>query len=379
MDANPLASATLRADLFRGVRRIVIKVGTSILTRAGTRMVTSRFSELARQVALCRAQRIEVILVSSGAVGAGSVVLGRTGRPRSLSQLQATASVGQPILMQRYRAAFGRRGLLVGQVLLTWDDLTHRRRFVNARRTILTLLADGVVPIVNENDAVAVEEIQVGDNDRLSALVADLVEAQVLVMLSDVDGLYGAGHRRLAVVSAVTPEVERWARGTTQAVTRGGMVTKLAAVKLLARSGAVVVIANGRRRNVVTRVLRGDPIGTVFLPRVQERVAARKRWLAVITRPRGRIIVDDGARAAVVERGKSLLASGILRIEGEFRAGDPVGLVGEGSGEFARGLTNYGAADLGLMKGRRTADWATTLGGGRHRDEVVHRNNLVVL
>lgn len=361
--------------------RIVVKVGSGLVTDPGRGPDPARIGQLAADLAAV-AQRCEVTLVSSGAIAAGTARLGLRDRPRSIPEKQAAAAAGQVALMWHYEQAFAPHGRRVAQVLLTQEDISHRARYLNARNTLLTLLACGLLPIVNENDTVAVDEIKVGDNDNLAALVAYLVDADLLVLLSDIDGLYtGDPHRdpaarRIETVETITAEMERLA-GAEGPWGTGGMVTKLQAAQKATAAGIPMVIADGRRAGIVQAVVRGEPLGTYFMPRA-DRLTARKRWIAFAMAPQGVLEVDVGARRALVEGGKSLLPSGVVKVEGEFAAGDAVGLRDPEGREFARGIVNYDAREVALLRGAKTRDIERLL-GYRVLDEVIHRDNLVIL
>ncbi len=322
-----------------------------------------------------------VILVSSGAIRAGMARLQLTGRPRSIPQKQAAAAVGQGLLMHTYAQAFDPHRLPVAQVLLTRDDLRDRARYLNARNTFAALLHSRVVPIVNENDTVAVDEIKFGDNDTLAALVASLVEAETLLLLSDVAGLYDRDPT-LFPDAALIPTVEKIDRGVEQragaaqtTVGTGGMATKIQAAKICVRTGVRMVIAHGRRPDVVAEALSGR-CGTQFLPSPQ-RLRPRQRWIAYGVTPKGTVTVNDGARARLVEGGKSLLPAGVTHVAGHFAPGDLVRLADSAGHPFAQGFVNYAQADLHKIMGRRTADIAAIL-GRKTADEVIHRDNLVL-
>jgi glutamate 5-kinase len=363
-------------------RRIVVKVGSGVITRRSA--LRSRiFTEIARQISELSDSGRQVVLVSSGSIAMGSRTLGWSHPGRSIPEKQAAAAVGQIGLSELYRKRFLRFGRQVAQVLVTRGGLDDRERFLNARRTLLTLLTLGVVPIVNENDTVATDEIRFGDNDSLSATVVNLVAADLLVILTDVDGLHTRapepGRRRAplyGVIESITPEVERAAGGSTSAFGRGGMITKLAAARSAARSGAATVVCNGSRRNAITQVAAGDPVGTLFAS--GSRLASRKHWLAFTAHPRGRLVVDEGAVRALVERGRSLLPAGIVGVEGSFGIGDPVSCVDERDREFARGLAAYASADVNRIMGSPTRS-ITQLLGYSNGDEVIHRDDLVLL
>jgi glutamate 5-kinase len=364
---------------------MVVKVGSGLLTTERAGISAERIQMIADELADVAARGIEVALVSSGAIVAGMAKLGLRERPRSMPETQAAAAVGQSALMQQYEVAFARHARVVAQVLLTQEDISARHRYLNARNTLLTLLGYGVLPIVNENDTVAVDEIKVGDNDNLSAFVAHLVDADLLVLLTDVEGLYSSdplrdpAARKLDTVEVVTSEVEALVWKEPGRVAVGGMVTKLEAARKAAASGIPMVIASGRVPGVLGRLLDGDTVGTYF-PARADRLAARKRWIAFAVPPQGRVRVDAGAQRALIQRGKSLLPSGVTDVEGEFEAGEVVAVCIEGADgkEFARGLVNFDADELRKIRRAKTADIPALL-GYRSFDEVIHRDNLVVL
>ncbi|MBI3028367.1 MAG: glutamate 5-kinase [Candidatus Rokubacteria bacterium] len=365
------------------VKRLVVKVGSGLISAPGQGLLPDRIGALADELAALAKDGREVVVVSSGAIASGMARLGLTQRPRSIPEKQAAAAVGQSALMWHYEQAFARHGIRVAQVLVTQEDISARPRYLNARNTLQVLLRFRVVPVVNENDTVAVEEIKVGDNDNLAALVAHLVDADLLVILTDVDGLYTGDPRvepearRLETVEAVTEEIERLVWDADGQVSVGGMSTKLEAARKVTSSGIPMVIASGRVPGTLRRVLRGEPLGTYFVPR-GDRLAGRKRWIAFAVPPQGRLTVDAGARSALVERGKSLLPSGVVEVEGEFHAGEVVSLGAADGKEFARGLTNYDAAELRKIQGAKTKDLEERL-GYKSFDEVIHRDNLVLL
>ncbi|MCC6233210.1 MAG: glutamate 5-kinase [Verrucomicrobiales bacterium] len=357
----------MRAGLSRNIKRVVIKLGTGVLTDPRKRPDLVQFAQLVAQVAALRARGAEVVLVTSGAVGAGMGALGFERRPADLADLQACAAVGQSRLMALYESLFRHYELSVGQVLLTHDDLADHARHLNARNTLRTLLARGIVPVINENDAVSVTELKFGDNDRLSALVACLLPADLLVILTTADGLiegFGgpAPHRR-SVVEQIDASIEGMASGTRSATAVGGMITKILAAKMVARAGVPLVIAPGRKFDVLPRILDGEDEGTLFQPQ-PTRLSARKRWIAFFQRVAGSLVLDDGAVLAVRDEGRSLLAPGIRSAEGEFAAGDLVSLRDAEGREFARGLARRAASEIGSASGR---------------GEVVHRDDLVIL
>jgi glutamate 5-kinase len=364
-------------------RRVVVKVGSGLVTTLGEGPSGEAIARLTGDLAALVHDRREVALVSSGAIVTGVARLGLKARPRTIPEKQAAAAVGQSALMWEYEQAFKKHGIPVGQVLLTGQDISDRSRYLNARNTLLALLDFGVLPIVNENDTVAVDEIKVGDNDNLAALVAHLIDADLLVLLTDVDGLYTGdprrdpAARRLETVEAVTDEIERMIYDASSAVSVGGMSTKLQAAQKAGASGIPMVIASGREAGALQRLLKGEPVGTYFQPR-DDRLAARKRWIAFAVPPQGRLMVDAGAKKALTERGKSLLPSGLVEVEGEFRAGEVVALSALNGREFARGLVNYDADELRRLRGAKTKDIEQAL-GYKGLDEVIHRDNLVIL
>jgi glutamate 5-kinase len=364
-------------------RRIVVKVGSGLITAAGRGPDRKRIGALVADIAALRQDHRQVVLVSSGAIVTGMARLGFPARPRSIPEKQAAAAVGQSALMWHYEHAFTRHGLHVGQVLLTGQDISDRSRYLNARNTLLTLLEFGVVPVVNENDTVAVDEIKVGDNDNLAALVAHLIDAQLVVLLTDVDGLYTGdprrdpGARRIETVEAVTDDIQRLVYDGSTRVSVGGMATKLQAAQKACASGIPLVIASGTEPGVLARLVRGEPLGTVFLAR-EDPLAARKRWIAFAVPPQGRLTVDAGAMKALTGSGKSLLPSGVVTVEGDFPAGAVVAVADASGGEFARGLVSYDAAELRRICGHNTREIERLL-GYKGLAEVIHRDNLAVL
>jgi glutamate 5-kinase len=363
-------------------RRIVVKVGTSTLTEDG-RLREHAFGEIARQVSKLCEQGRKMVLVSSGAIAVGSRELGWHEVGPSIPQRQAAAAVGQIGLVNLYRERFAEHGRSVAQVLVTRSGLESRERFLNARHTLNKLFELGVVPIVNENDTVSTDEIRFGDNDNLSATVLNLVAGDLLVILTDVDGLFadvpkpGAPAPPLIeVVASVTPEVERAAQGSSSAFGRGGMMTKLEAAQAAARCGAATVLCNGATRDVLLRVAAGESLGTIFLS--HSRLASRKHWLAFTARTRGEIVIDEGAARALVEQGRSLLAAGIAEVRGEFGIGDAVTCVDAGGNDLARGLVAYSADEIRRIA-RLPARRIPQVLGYSNGDEVIHRDDLVLL
>ncbi len=370
-----------RKDMLRKVRRLVLKVGSRVLTCKGKTLSLEVFDRLAREVAGAKKAGYEVVIVSSGAIAAGMERLGFTEKPKTIPQKQAAAAIGQSALMWNYERAFSLYGEKVAQILLTRDDLSNRNRFLNARNTLLALLDFGVIPIINENDTVAVEEIRVGDNDNLSALVTNLASADLLVIWSDIDGLYDRDPRLhknaklIPLVSHVTAELEKKASGTLSPISIGGMVTKLQAARKAALFGVPTILANGTTVGTLEPILKGEEVGTLFTSEVNK-LKSRKHWIAFTLQPLGKIIVDDGARKAILQKGKSLLPSGILAAEGKFSRGDPVSLVDPQKEEFAKGLVNYSSTEITKIKGLKSQDVEIRL-GYKYRDEVIHRDDLV--
>ncbi|MCX6922846.1 MAG: glutamate 5-kinase [Verrucomicrobia bacterium] len=345
-----------------------MKLGTGVLTDTRKQPDLAQMGQLVAQIAEQRQAGREVVLVSSGAVGAGMGALGFAKRPIDLAELQACAAVGQSRLMAIYEKLFGAHGLAVAQILLTHDDLQHHERHLNARNTLVTLLSHGVVPIINENDVVSFTELKFGDNDKLSALVAALLPADLLLILTTVDGMlenFGkANPRTIPLIERVDEALEEQAGGTDSATAVGGMTSKLQAAKIAMRSGIPLVIASGRKKRVVASVVAGEEEGTLFVPH-PTRLQGRKRWIAFFHHPKGALFVDAGARTALREGGKSLLPPGVTRCEGEFGVGEVVRICDPDGTEFARGIAGFGAAEIKARKLQRV--------------EVVHRDNLVIL
>ncbi len=372
-----------RAELCERVRRLVVKVGSGVLSKGTLSLQKDAIQVLARQIAAVKAQGVQTLLVSSGAVMAGMEKLERTQRLRSIPLKQAAAAIGQSALMATYEEAFAPYGIKVAQVLITQEDVRDRVRYLNARNTLFTLLSLGVLPVVNENDTVAVEEIKFGDNDILSALVASLVDADLLVMLTDQEGLYTAdprtdpGARLIPVLSSPFPPDVFWAGPTRTVVGIGGMASKVEAARLATASHVPAIVANGLASDILTRLFTGESLGTLFLPRAT-RMGGRKRWLAFATCPQGGVHVDAGAKTALIHQGRSLLPSGVQGTVKQFQVGDVVSVLGTNGEEFARGLVNYSAQEIERIKGRRSTEIEDVL-GYKHSDEVIHRDNLVIL
>lgn len=362
-----------RAPVFK---QLVVKVGASVLTDRSGQPEVGRLTQLVEQLAACVRQGCAVVVVSSGAIACGMARLAVRRRPKALAQLQACAAIGQSELMRLYSEAFGAHGVTVAQVLLTQGDLADRSRCRNAKHTLRTLLAQGVVPIVNENDAVAVEEIAFGDNDRLAALVACLIEAQLLVVLSDVDGLLEHG-RVIERIEQLDPTHHALALGSSRETTMGGMASKLAAARIARHGGIPMVIANGTKPGVLLEILAGKAVGTLIVP-PKTRLKFRKWWIAFSARhAKGVVVVDAGAAEALLNRGTSLLPSGIRAVQGRFHAGDPIAIVDEAKNEVARGLSNFSSRELGRIRGLNSRAIAGIL-GHKTAEEAVHRDSLVL-
>ena len=358
----------VRSEILKDVTRIVVKLGTGILTDSRKQPDLAQMEQLAAQVAEQRQAGREIVLVSSGAVGAGMGALGFHKRPGGLAELQACAAVGQSRLMAIYDKLFGVHGLSVAQILLTHEDLAHHERHLNARNSLVTLLDHGIIPIINENDVVSFTELKFGDNDRLSALVASLLPADLLIILTTVDGVlenFGkANPRTIPVIERVDPALENAAGGTDSATAVGGMASKIQAAKIAMRSGIPLVIASGRKKRVLARVLAAEEEGTLFMPQ-PARLRGRKRWIAFFHHPKGTLVVDAGAKKALREAGKSLLPPGISRCDGDFEAGEVVRICDFDGTEFARGIAGFTSTEIAARKLQRV--------------EVVHRDNLVIL
>lgn len=372
----------VRQDIVNSAGRIVVKVGTNVLTKTDGTLDRDLLGHLAGQVASLRSAGRQVAIVSSGAVGAGIGKLKLAGRPATLPQLQAAAAVGQADLIDAYDASFGPHGFHAAQVLLTAEDVENRTRYLNCRNTLEQLLAWGAVPIINENDTVSTDEMRFGDNDRLAALVTNLLRAPLLVILSVVEGLYRGkpGEPDAELIDTVldlNDEVMSLATSARSGLGTGGMKTKLEAARIATAAGENVWIASGRRPGVLKAILDGKRIGTLF-PARGESMTAWKRWIGYTARPRGKYLVDEGARRALVANGRSLLPVGVRRIEGAFAKGDVVTVATEDGIVFARGLTNYSSQEAQRIAGRPTTELASLLGYAPY-EEAIHRDNLVIL
>ena len=358
-------------------KRIVVKVGTKVITAPDGSLDVGRIENIASEISAVMDSGTEVLLVTSGAIGAGMGLLKIRTRPSTLADLQATAAVGQGHLMHVYGEFFKKGGYAVGQMLLTQEDFNDRARFLNIKHTINSLLSRRAIPVINENDTVATDEIKCGDNDRISGLVADLSAAQMLVMLTDVDGLLDKNGNVIKVVTEITKDIASLGGKSAGAFGTGGMATKIEAAKTATRANIDCVIANGRKADVLRKALAGEDCGTVFLSRKADLIA-KKRWIAYSSRPKGSVVIDDGAKEALIGKHKSLLASGIRSVTGNFRRGDTVSIVDMKKKEIARGVTGYSTEEARKIMGRKTPEIKGIL-GREGPDEVVHRDNLVIL
>ncbi len=371
-----------RREALANARRVVVKVGSAVLTTdAGLNLEV--IDSLAESISELRAEGRQVILVSSGAVAAGRKMLGRDQQTISLKEKQALAAAGQSSLMHTYEKVFVRTGVNVAQVLLTHEDLSHRDRYLNVRNTIFTLLDWNVLPVINENDTVSVEELRFGDNDTLAALITNLTEADALICLTDVDGLYTANPsldpeaEPVYTVARVDQKVEEMAGFASSALGSGGMRSKILAAKAVSARGGACFIGPGRDPHILRRLFAGEPVGTFFMPN-KKRLQSRKHWIAYTLRPKGYLLLDSGAIRALVERGTSLLPAGILEVRGKFGKGAPVQCLDEHGVAMAAGLANYDSGEIGRICGKQTSDIESIL-GYKDSDEVIHRDNLVLL
>lgn len=371
-------------EALKKAKRIVIKVGTSTITYANGKRNFSQIDRLAREISDLQNQGKEMILVTSGAVAVGVDRMGLPGKPKTIPGKQAAAAVGQGVLMHTYEKFFADYGQIVAQVLITKTEAIDRHRYTNTRNTFMELMRQRVIPIVNENDVVALDELKIGDNDNMSALVAGIVDADLVIILSDVDGLYTANPQThpdaviVPEVAEITPEIEASAGGVGSARGTGGMATKIQAAKAATSSGIHLVIASGTEKNAITRVLQGEELGTLFVSR-ENRLQFRKRWLAFGAKIAGSIVVDDGCAKAIRKAGGcSILPAGVFAVQGEFFPGSTVSVIDKDAHELARGLVHYSSAELEQIKGCNSGEIANIL-GHKNFDEVIHRDDLVIL
>ncbi|MBI4228556.1 MAG: glutamate 5-kinase [Deltaproteobacteria bacterium] len=372
-----------RKPLISKVKRVVVKIGSSVLTNEHGELLVDVFDEIARAISGIKSKGLDTIVVSSGAIASGMKKLKLKERPNEISMKQAIAACGQSALMWYYEQAFSSFGERVAQILLTHDGLSERKRFLNARKTLLTLLKIGIIPVVNENDTVAVEEIMFGDNDNLAALVTSLVEADLLVLLTNIDGLYTNDPRNhgdaefISVIHEIDKDIQKMAGKTFGKTTTGGMRTKIEAAKSAAAYGVPTIIANGKRSSTLANIFAGEKIGTLFLPS-EQRIRGRKHWIAFTLKPSGDLVIDKGARRAIASLGKSLLPSGIKGVQGKFEVGESVRCIDENGTEVARGLTCYSSDEIRKIVGAKSTSIESIL-GYKYGDEIIHRDDLVVM
>ena len=365
------------------MKRIVIKIGSNILAHERDGLDTRRISTISRDISDLQDKGYEVVIVSSGAIAAGMRKLGLKTKPKDIKLKQAAAAVGQSALMWAYERSFGNFGKKVAQVLLTRDDFADRKRYINSKNTLLTLLSFKVLPIINENDTVATDEIKFGDNDHLASLVASLIEAERLIILSDVEGLYtgdprsNAQAKLIEYVEEITPAIEEKAGGAGSALGTGGMYSKILAAKRAVSHGIIVHIISGKQERSLLNIMEGKQSGTLFKAK-EAKLSSRKGWIAYGSRSKGSLVIDGGAVIALIEGGKSLLPSGIMSIEGEFDTGDAVYCVDARGNRIAKGLTNYSSSEIKKIKGKKTSQIEEIL-GYKYSEEAIHRDNLVLV
>jgi glutamate 5-kinase len=370
-------------SILRTHNKIVIKIGTNLLADKVKGINLDRINEIARSVARLNALGNHIAIVSSGAIGAGVAALKLRERPKTIPEKQATAAIGQPLLMEAYENAFRKQECTVAQILLTKDDFVNRTRYLNAKNTFPVLFGQGVIPIINENDTVAIEEIKLGDNDNLSAMVANLIEADLLIILSDIDGLFSddptKNHKAelIPVVEKVTLQIEKLAKSSKTELSTGGMITKIQAAKRCVSAGIAMIIANGKNPGILEDIFSGAFKGTLFLP-AESKLNMRKKWIGFVSSAKGYVRVDDGAKHALLKKQKSLLPSGIVEVHGEFKANETISILDLNSKVIAKGVTGFSSSDLGKIKGEKTGEIEKILNRKTH-DEVIHRDNLVLM
>jgi len=372
-----------RRDILRSVKRVVIKIGSGALTtKEGLHrdLIYALCEDISR---LMKKRGMEIILVSSGAIASGIKKMGFSQRPQSISQQQAAAAIGQSTLMHVYEESFKKHGRKVAQILVTRDDLTNRKRYLNTRNTLFTLLNWKVIPIINENDTVVVDEIKFGDNDNLSAMIANLTGAHLVINLTNIDGLYNDDPRLsrdaqcISLVEKVTSKLEKKASSIPGALGKGGMESKVKAAKQAALRGIPTIIANGLTKHVINTIFEGKDVGTLFLPQ-QIPMRSRKHWIAFTKSPKGKIVVDEGAEAALIKKGKSLLPSGIVAMSGKFNIGNSVLILNWREKKIAVGLVNYQSPEIEKIMGHKSSEIEKIL-GYKHDDEIIHKDNLVLM
>jgi len=363
--------------------RVVVKIGTNLLADKERGINFGRIEELAKDIAYIHSLGKDIAIVSSGAIGAGVSALKLQERPKTIPEKQATAAIGQPLLMEAYENAFRQQNCIIAQILLTKDDFINRSRFVNAKNTFSALFEKNVIPIINENDTVAVEEIKLGDNDNLSALVANLIEADLLIILSDIDGLYSDDPSRnpnaelIPIVEKITPQIEKIAKSSKTELSTGGMITKIQAAKRCVSAGIAMIIANGKNPKILEEIFSGNFKGTLFLPSATK-LNVRKKWIGFVAYSKGYVVIDDGAKNALLKKKKSLLPSGVIEVHGDFKSHDTISVRDKEGKEIAKGITNFSTSELNKIKGKKTAEIEKILNkqtGG----EVIHRDNLVII
>lgn len=363
--------------------RVVVKIGTSTLTYNNGKLNLFRLEKLVRELADLANQGKEIILVTSGAVGAGLDRLGSTERPKTIPEKQAVAAIGQGILMHMYEKLFAEYGQIVAQVLLTRENSVKHKLYINSRNTLLTLLKMGVIPVINENDAIAIDELKIGDNDTLSATVATIVDADLLIILSDIEGVFTANPQNdptaqlIEEITDITPEIEELAGGAGSKLGTGGMYTKIQAAKIAVNAGVTMVIASGALEGVVRNILSGENIGTIF-PAKEQHLQVRKSWLAFGAMIKGELVVDEGCEKALITEGSSLLSVGIVEVKGTFDQGNSVRILSKQGREIARGLANYNSEEIKKICGKNTNNISKILGSKLY-DEVIHRDNMVIM
>jgi glutamate 5-kinase len=370
-----------RKAIVKGVKKIVIKIGSAVLTENGV-LHRPTIIRLADDIASLRKKGYQTVIVSSGAIASGVGKMGLSRKPVTIPQKQAVAAIGQGSLMYAYEEAFNSHQMLVAQLLLTREDLTNRQRYLNARNTLITLLEWGIIPIINENDTVAVEEIKFGDNDNLSALIAHLIDSDLLIVLTDTEGLYERDPREdpqarlIPVVEQVDSQIMEYTSKYSGQWGLGGMRSKIMAARKVTAGGISVIVASGRKEGVLQEILKGKPIGTLFLPQ-KATLSRKKHWIAFTLKHKGDIIIDEGAKQAVLEKGKSLLPSGVVEVQGRFGMGACVRLVDQKARLIGKGLVNYSSSDIIKIRGMKTSEIEKKL-EFKHSDEVIHRDNMVI-
>jgi glutamate 5-kinase len=370
-------------NFLRTKKKIVIKIGTNLLADKVKGINLDRIGHIVKSVAYLQSLGNHIAIVSSGAIGAGVAALKLQDRPKTIPEKQATAAIGQPLLMEAYENAFRKQACLTAQILLTKDDFINRARYLNAKNTFSVLFDKGVVPIINENDTVAVEEIKLGDNDNLSAMVANLIEADLLIILSDIDGLFSDDPSKnheaelIPVIEKITAQVEKLAKRSRSDMSTGGMITKIQAAKRCVSAGIAMIIANGTNPRVLEEIFSGSFKGTLFLPS-ENRLNVRKKWIGFVSNVKGFVVVDEGAKGALLKKNRSLLPSGIIEVHGEFKANDTIAVRDMDGIEIAKGVTGYSSMDLSRIKGRKTNEIESIL-NSKVRHEVIHRDDLVVI